>query len=223
MSPFLGIWTSLCARALCKAAADAGAALASALSGPVVLPTVENADLAAPGAQMLRDPAADAADPEPEPPSTQPRPPLAVTEPLQLSAPRSSVGCEGLADLPSWWCVARLGLCEAFYLVFALDALVVRATAEGAALSPAQLWARCVAADAAFVKAYAVYHFLRSRGWVPRSGLKFGADFLAYRRGPRHFHSRFGLLFSPDDAPSRMNRASSPASRCSRGWSTRRP
>lgn len=29
-----------------------------------------------------------------------------------------------------------------------------------------------------------------SRGWVPKAGLKFGVDFLVYRRGPAFFHSR---------------------------------
>ena len=42
-----------------------------------------------------------------------------------------------------------------------------------------------------FVQRYAVYHHLRSSGWVPKSGLKFAVDFLAYRQGPAYYHSRF--------------------------------
>ena len=34
----------------------------------------------------------------------------------------------------------------------------------------------------------------RSSGWVPKSGLKFGVEFLAYRQGPVYFHSSYIVI-----------------------------
>ncbi len=38
--------------------------------------------------------------------------------------------------------------------------------------------------------------FSTSRGWIAKSGLKFGVEFLAYRKGPLFFHSRHVSLHS---------------------------
>ena len=47
--------------------------------------------------------------------------------------------------------------------------------------------------------AYAVYKDLRSRGLVVRSGLKYGASFVAYRRGPGLEHAPFVIhYYQPD-------------------------
>ena len=35
--------------------------------------------------------------------------------------------------------------------------------------------------QANFSSNYAVYHHLRACGWVPKAGIKFGVEFLAYR------------------------------------------
>ena len=39
------------------------------------------------------------------------------------------------------------------------------------------LWKRFCAVDSAFVEKYVVYHHLRSKGWVPKAGLKYGVNF----------------------------------------------
>ena len=57
-----------------------------------------------------------------------------------------------------------------------------------------QLWRRFLAFDARFSSRYVAYHFYRSRGWVPRCGLKFGVDFLLYVTGPRAYHATFSVL-----------------------------
>lgn len=57
-----------------------------------------------------------------------------------------------------------------------------------------QLWRRFLAFDARFLSRYVAYHFYRSRGWVPRCGLKFGVDFLLYVTGPRAYHATFSVL-----------------------------
>ncbi|MGC9071925.1 MAG: tRNA-intron lyase [Acidilobus sp.] len=49
--------------------------------------------------------------------------------------------------------------------------------------------------------AYLVYRDLRSRGLIVRSGLKYGASFVAYRRGPGLEHAPFVIhYYSPDVA-----------------------
>ncbi|QLL31992.1 hypothetical protein HG536_0C01600 [Torulaspora globosa] len=41
------------------------------------------------------------------------------------------------------------------------------------------------------VKQYVAYHHYRSHGWCVRSGIKFGCDYLLYRRGPPFQHAQF--------------------------------
>ncbi|CUS25027.1 LAQU0S25e00254g1_1 [Lachancea quebecensis] len=40
---------------------------------------------------------------------------------------------------------------------------------------------------------YVAYHHYRSHGWCARSGIKFGCDFLLYRRGPPFQHADYGV------------------------------
>ena len=49
--------------------------------------------------------------------------------------------------------------------------------------------------------AYLVYRDLRSRGLVVRSGLKYGASFVAYRKGPGLEHAPFVIHYYPPDEP----------------------
>ena len=44
---------------------------------------------------------------------------------------------------------------------------------------------------------YAVYHHFRSLGWVVRSGVKFGTDYLLYNRGPVFSHAEFAVIIIP--------------------------
>ncbi|AGO13936.1 AaceriAGR073Cp [[Ashbya] aceris (nom. inval.)] len=47
---------------------------------------------------------------------------------------------------------------------------------------------------------YAAYHHYRSHGWCVRSGIKFGCDFLLYRRGPPFHHAEFSVMvLAPDE------------------------
>lgn len=43
------------------------------------------------------------------------------------------------------------------------------------------------------LREYIVYHYFRSRGWCIRSGVKFGTDFILYRRGPPFHHADFAV------------------------------
>lgn len=49
-----------------------------------------------------------------------------------------------------------------------------------------------------FLTTYTIYHHYRSLGWVIRSGIKFGVDYLLYYRGPAFSHAEFAVLILPD-------------------------
>ncbi|OKL64087.1 hypothetical protein UA08_00314 [Talaromyces atroroseus] len=51
--------------------------------------------------------------------------------------------------------------------------------------------------DDPFLVSYVVYHHFRSLGWVVRSGVKFGVDYLLYNRGPAFAHAEFAVLVIP--------------------------
>ena len=65
---------------------------------------------------------------------------------------------------------------QAFFLCFALGCLTVFRT-NTYRLSIAELWKNFMALDPRFPFRYAVYHKLRSKGWVLKCGLKYGCDF----------------------------------------------
>jgi tRNA-splicing endonuclease subunit Sen2 len=103
---------------------------------------------------------------------------------------------------------------ESFFLVFALGVLSVVDPATNSPLTPQRLLylfrsysyfpPRAVGAssqslqpDDPFLVHYVVYHHFRSLGWVPRHGIKFGVDWLLYRRGPVFDHAEFGIIVMP--------------------------
>ncbi|MFW9827526.1 MAG: tRNA-intron lyase [Candidatus Thorarchaeota archaeon] len=51
-----------------------------------------------------------------------------------------------------------------------------------------------------FEEKYIIYKDLREKGYIPRPGLKFGADFVVYRRGPGLEHSLFMVHVLPHDS-----------------------
>ncbi|PGG95654.1 tRNA-intron endonuclease [Helicocarpus griseus UAMH5409] len=51
--------------------------------------------------------------------------------------------------------------------------------------------------DDPFILSYVVYHHFRSLGWVIRSGVKFGVDYLLYNRGPVFSHAEFAICLLP--------------------------
>ncbi|KAI1127845.1 hypothetical protein F5Y10DRAFT_187528 [Nemania abortiva] len=98
---------------------------------------------------------------------------------------------------------------EAFYLVFALGALSVIDPATGKSLTTPELFrlfcqlsyfppgTAALRPDDPFLVQYAVYHHFRSLGWVPRSGIKFGVDWLLYIGGPVFSHAEFTVTVVP--------------------------
>ncbi|XP_023319558.1 uncharacterized protein LOC111694775 [Eurytemora carolleeae] len=82
-----------------------------------------------------------------------------------------------------------LELCEAFYLSYALGCLVVEY--NGSQLNLLQMWKTYSKLEPDFPYRYAVYHDLRSRGWVVRSGVPLGAHWILYKLGPPFYHASF--------------------------------
>ncbi|PNH09056.1 tRNA-splicing endonuclease subunit Sen2-1 [Tetrabaena socialis] len=59
------------------------------------------------------------------------------------------------------------------------------------------LWRACRAARSSFVTSYVAYHHLKAKGWIPRSGLLYGVDYVVYQLHPVGAHSDFGVMVVP--------------------------
>ncbi|KAJ2079922.1 tRNA splicing endonuclease subunit sen2 [Coemansia sp. RSA 988] len=74
---------------------------------------------------------------------------------------------------------------------------VLDASHEDRCLTHAELYAllcTCHKSDDFELK-YAAYYYYRAKGWVVRSGLKFGSDFLLYGKGgPARSHSQYSVI-----------------------------
>lgn len=58
-----------------------------------------------------------------------------------------------------------------------------------------------VQTSAKFLVHYAVYHHYRSLGWTVKPGVKFGVDWLLYKRGPVFSHAEFSIVVIPSPLP----------------------
>ncbi|XP_075689950.1 tRNA-splicing endonuclease subunit Sen2 [Rhinoderma darwinii] len=81
---------------------------------------------------------------------------------------------------------------EAFFLVYALGCLSIAYKKEP--LTILKLWEIFSAAQQNFPARYMVYHHFRSKGWVPKVGLKYGTDLLLYRKGPPFYHASYSVI-----------------------------
>src|SRR4051812_37294012 len=79
-----------------------------------------------------------------------------------------------------------------------------------------QLWAASRSAQRAFPFRYAAYHHYRSHGWVPKSGIKYGVDFVLYKDGPSLSHAEYALVVIDTDLETK---AAPPTSRMLSWWS----
>lgn len=86
---------------------------------------------------------------------------------------------------------------EAFFLVYALGCLSIYYNEEP--LSVAQLWTMFRSLQPNFCFSYTAYHYYRSKGWVPKSGVKYGTDFMLYRKGPPFYHASYSVVVDTVD------------------------
>lgn len=84
---------------------------------------------------------------------------------------------------------------EAFFLSYGLGCLVIMDT-NNKPLDLIKLWKKfCeLSSSQNFPVMYTAYHHFRSKGWVVRSGLHYGADFVLYKDGPSFYHSTYAVI-----------------------------
>lgn len=94
--------------------------------------------------------------------------------------------------------VLVLTLQEAFYLCFVLGSLQIYVKREDLdrdenCLTIRQCWSLFCELEGAemFISRYAAFHYYRSRGWIARSGIKYGCDYVLYKRGPEQDHAQY--------------------------------
>ncbi|CAB1315719.1 unnamed protein product [Coregonus sp. 'balchen'] len=90
---------------------------------------------------------------------------------------------------------------KAFFLVYALGCLSVYYNEEP--LSVLQLWEMFRSVQPHFETSYMAYHYFRSRGWVPKPGVKYGTDLMLYRKGPPFYHSSYSVVVEKVHQPCR--------------------
>ncbi|NXI73577.1 SEN2 endonuclease, partial [Anseranas semipalmata] len=86
----------------------------------------------------------------------------------------------------------QLSLEEAFFLVYALGCLTIYYGEEP--LTILKLWEVFSEVKPNFKTTYMAYHYFRSKGWVPKVGLKYGTDLLLYRKGPPFYHASYSVI-----------------------------
>ncbi|XP_067907931.1 tRNA-splicing endonuclease subunit Sen2 isoform X2 [Heterodontus francisci] len=91
----------------------------------------------------------------------------------------------------------QLSLEEAFFLVYALGCLTIYHNEEP--LTIIKLWEVFSMIQPGFKTNYMGYHYFRSKGWVPKTGLKYGTDLLLYRKGPPFYHASYSLVIEMVD------------------------
>lgn len=57
-----------------------------------------------------------------------------------------------------------------------------------------KLWNAFTTVQPTFRTTYMAYHHFRSKGWVPKPGLKYGTDLLLYRKGPPFYHASYSVI-----------------------------
>uniref|UniRef100_A0A1B6EUH5 tRNA-splicing endonuclease subunit Sen2 n=1 Tax=Cuerna arida TaxID=1464854 RepID=A0A1B6EUH5_9HEMI len=97
----------------------------------------------------------------------------------------------------------NLTLEEAFFLSYALGCLQV-IDLSGQTMSLKQMWHIFCEIKQDFIESYVAYHHFRAKGWVVKSGYKFGGHFLLYKQGPPFFHASYVVLVEKVD--SQLNR-----------------
>ena len=88
---------------------------------------------------------------------------------------------------------------EVIWLVLA-ECLVIQ-DEQGQSVDLDQCWTIFYQTNANFYLQYAAYHYLRSRHWTVRAGLKYGVDFLAYNGNPDEHHSQYGVVVRAIETP----------------------
>jgi len=57
-----------------------------------------------------------------------------------------------------------------------------------------ECWQLFCTTNPKFIYYYAAYHYYRGSGWCVKSGLKYGTDYVLYRKGPTYFHAEHAVI-----------------------------
>ncbi|RZF36868.1 hypothetical protein LSTR_LSTR004556 [Laodelphax striatellus] len=95
----------------------------------------------------------------------------------------------------------NLSLEEAFFLSYALGCLHV-VNLDGTFMTLTEMWQTYKHTKPTFVSSFIVYLHFRSKGWVVKSGLKYGGDFLLYKKGPKFYHASYIVVIEDVGQPS---------------------
>ncbi|RJE22289.1 TRNA-splicing endonuclease subunit Sen2 [Aspergillus sclerotialis] len=136
-----------------------------------------------------------------------------VSESTTLHLPDPSLNENDAGEEPSLKNEEHLQLSneEAFFLVYGLGALQIFDDKRSTVIPAPSLFSllrqhsyfpprespTALELDDPFIISYAVYHHFRSLGWIVRSGVKFGVDYLLYNRGPVFSHAEFAVVVIP--------------------------
>jgi len=94
---------------------------------------------------------------------------------------------------------SELSLIEAFYLLKKGKIVIFDPDKDGN-LTIEEFHEKAKQIHHKFEEKFTIYEDLREKGYVPRPGLKFGADFVVYKKGPGLEHSPFIVHVLPHDA-----------------------
>lgn len=94
----------------------------------------------------------------------------------------------------------KLMLTEAFFLSYCLGCLNINN--DGHLLNIDEIWkCFCLIYDKnefRFPILYGAYHYFRSKGWIVKSGHKYGCDMLLYKEGPPFYHALYCVTVIQD-------------------------
>ncbi|GIY37283.1 tRNA-splicing endonuclease subunit Sen2 [Caerostris darwini] len=88
----------------------------------------------------------------------------------------------------------QLSFEEAFFLSYGLGCLIVKY--EDTYFGISKLWTTfCeLTRSGDFPATYTAYHHFRSKGWIVKSGVKYGADYVLYKDGPPFYHATYSVI-----------------------------
>jgi len=84
-------------------------------------------------------------------------------------------------------------------LVYGLGCLKILQE-DNTELTVTECWKIFCMADPTFISMYAAYHYYRTHKWIPKSGLKYGVDFVLYSGGVSLQHAQYGVIIKSIDA-----------------------
>lgn len=133
-----------------------------------------------------------------------------LLETSEDSGVKSSTGVvEAIPNLEN----LQLTLYEALFLSLSLDSLDVYHPASDGCIDKKDLpllftklhakidgsthTAAMISTNSHFLIQYSVYHHYRSLGWTVKPAVKFGVDWLLYKRGPVFSHAEFSIVVTP--------------------------